>query len=242
MIPIQITITSNESSPWIELLKTAGPLLGAGVGAGIAGWFAIRSFRTNQWWDARHKAYQKVIESLDECLQKCEDCLKLKRQDDTSSYGTGFITSPIGNAKEAYRDAGKTLKGLISRGRFNMSSDALHVLIQTIRDIQSIERSDLEEMQALSLVRNVLTSKISFFSHVAKKDLQIYTPWTQFKNWWQDCLQPSFHEILSRWPYIWRALKLLTLTIWWGEAEARRIIGPPTISAIGPTVPIKQNL
>ncbi len=73
MLPIQITITTNNTSPWMELLKTAGPFIGAWIGAGIAGWMAIRAYRTNQWWDMRSKMYTKVVECIHNCLEACQN-------------------------------------------------------------------------------------------------------------------------------------------------------------------------
>lgn len=39
-------------------------LLGAIIGASLTGWFAVRRFRAERWWDRKYQAYSDVLEAL----------------------------------------------------------------------------------------------------------------------------------------------------------------------------------
>ena len=222
MIPIQITITSNNTSPLIELLKTAGPFIGAWIGAGIAGLLTIRAYRTNQWWETRRKAYQNVVEVIHKCTKTCTTYRRELIKEEVSEQIQLDANDIISKAANEYTEAGKALHDLTGLGRFSMSDKAQTVLVTLVRDVLSIERSNEINVIKLATIKKKLNSKLAEFIKVSKKDLQVYPLQIRLAEKYASA-RKSF---LIKAKVGWRSVKLVLLIIWFGDVKGRRLLAP----------------
>ncbi|MBN8421537.1 MAG: hypothetical protein J0L73_21660 [Verrucomicrobia bacterium] len=217
MIPIQISITSNSTSPWVELFKTAGPFIGAWIGTGIAGWMAIRAYRTNQWWDMRSKMYAKVVECMHNCSESCRvHCNALRAEFNEIDF---IDTNSTANN---YSIASKNLVSLISQGRFSMSDEALKLLVNLVEEIRTIFKGEEPDFAKFHETQRLVDRKITSFSHVAKDDLQVYPTRNQLAKIWSRTTRLGLRWIHS----ICKNLKLTVYIVCFGEQKGRAMLSP----------------
>lgn len=200
-----------------ELIRSGVTVASVLIGARLA----LRTYRSNQWWDARHKTYEKAIEILDRLAGATHEYRMRLRY--VIDYGDdpcpSEILQALDKAATDFHDATRDLKSLTSRGRFNMSIAARMILVRTLEEMTTHQNLADSQCDELSAVRHELLNAIRQFSYAAQVDLQVLSLRTRIESVVSKFVSWSIW-IISALIYWFR---VFGLRIWFGQEKGRQL-------------------
>jgi len=187
------------------------------VGAVFVGaWLALRTYRTNQWWDSRHKTYQKAVKKLEQLkadLLVYRICLRDIRGSEVLSQEEKAAHQ---QSHLAYLRTAHDLRHFVQVGRFNMSEPARKILLELVhKELPSSDGPLMFRFEGkFELARES-------FLQAAHSDLQILTLFQRLGNACSRVKQfASWHG-----PRVTYQLKRLGLIVLFGLEKGKRLSG-----------------
>lgn len=216
---------ADECSLSHEILKCVGTVLSVIVG----GRLAIQTFRSNQWWDAKRKAYEKVISDLELCAH-LNAALSVGYEElryGTLSSSTEF-NSELQDNNEDFKKASIRLRRQKDRSSFIFSDAAQEVLnrLWLALDECSGMSPDEGHFSAAAHYQNALND----FVLAARIDLRVAGLATRL-TYRRTQLQQFFRRAV---PWLKRTKFCYVLVwIWFGQKASEQFLSSLEISGPG---------
>ncbi len=200
------------------------------VSVAVGGWLALRTYRSNQWWDEKRKAYAEAIHALVSCRSCCVT-LAQRFEDENE-----FLENPI-NAFDDLNEFKCSFEGTLNTvvkvkntSAYMLSDRALSILESSLIRYPEIRRRHNRNPNQLrgehlfwDEMANDLCTTINDFIYESRCDLGVTS---RIK-----------HLIISRWQKLrvsskkWPGLaKRACFVVLYGEAAAKRRIDSKLLS------------
>lgn len=207
---VSLKFMAEEISITQELIRGSFTVGAVFVGA----WMALRTYRTNQWWDSRHKTYQKAVKKLEQLKAD----LRLYRIRLRDISGSGELSqekkAEHQQSRLAYLRTAHDLRHFVQVGRFNMSEPARKILLDLVH--KELPPSDGPLML---LFEAKFESASESFLQAAHSDLQILT---LFQRLGIACTRvkrfASWHG-----PRVAYQLERFAMIVWHGYEKGKRL-------------------
>jgi hypothetical protein len=159
---------------------------------------ALRTYRSNQWWDSRRRSYQKAVGLLERLLEKhrlhCEQKAELR-------------------AEIEYLKTVNELHKVTDQGLFNMGEGARAVLHKVLRLHSQSQMTPPNRYRVEMQTKSAITE----FREAAYIDLQVLTFWQQVCSFFR-----SKRRFASRFSY---KLTSIAWMVWLGEKKGKQRAG-----------------
>jgi len=199
-----------------ELIR--GGITFASVIAGA--WVALRNHRSNQWWNARHAAYEKAIELLDKINHALFKYSFLSEQPTTPPLPVS--QSDIMKAGDECQNLYAELESLISRSQFNMSPEAIGILNDaSVYVLNMMKEKSLREENKHYPTIPVIRA-LNALCEEAKNDLQITPLYDKFRSSLSDFWIGISEWFLRFFGPVTRKAHLSAWVLWLGEEKGKR--------------------
>ncbi len=176
----------------------------------IGALMAMRTYRSNQWWDARHKAYEKAIDLLNQLDQAS---VKLwKTHSDEGSHHEPF--------RQECKRLGDELNAFASKSRFNMSDAVENLLLEASDELDRLLVFEASAFQEEEWDPMVFWHILEDVCEAAKNDLQV-SPWHKIilafiRRVWRQAADCALKDIAPK-------VRMFVFIFWLGETKGRQL-------------------